>query len=185
MAAPKNIKEYSKGRCGTCAWLGKGIIEGLTSGRPYAAVCDEAEPEYRENPSSGFHFMPVGFNADKIGHLVCFRLAANLPKEAAALGAEPTGGAPSEAVWTDVVWKDRQCRTWSQWVPCISPREQLAEERSRRFTLDLKRIETRLTWTGIGVAIVIGLLQLSLMTPDSLGWKLWTRAANWWHSFGS
>jgi hypothetical protein len=69
------------------------------------------------------------------------------------------------------VRKDRKCSQWSEWTPGIGPRDQFAEERSRKFTLDLKKIETRLTWLAIGVAIVIGLLQLLLMTPETAIWK--------------
>lgn len=148
-----------------------------TTDRPYTAAFDETEAEYRERPCHGFHFMPVGFNADKSGRLVCFRVAANLLEEATALGADI--GAPGEPMWAAVIWKDRKCPTWSQWMPGVSPREQFAEERARHFTLDLKRIETRLTVIAILVSAFIGLLQLSLMTPDSIGWRLYVTVAHW------
>jgi hypothetical protein len=146
------------------------MMPNQSTDRPYSAVFDETEAEYRERPYHGFRFMPVGFNADKLGRLVCFRVAANLLQEATALGADI--GAPGESVWTDVIWKDRKCPTWAQWEPGVGPREQFAEERSRRFTLDLKSIETRLTWIAITVSVVIGLLQLLLMTPDSIAGQL-------------
>jgi hypothetical protein len=146
------------------------MMPNQTTDRPYTAVFDETEAEYRERPCHGFHFMPVGFNADKLGQLVCFRVTANLLQEATARGADI--GAPGESVWADVIWKDRKCPTWAQWVPGVSPREQFAEDRARRFTLDLKHIETRLTRIAIVVSVVIGLLQMSLMTPDSFGWRV-------------
>jgi hypothetical protein len=146
------------------------MMPNQTTKRPYTAVFDETEAEYRESPCHGFHFMPVGFNADKLGQLVCFRVAANLLQEAAALGAQD--GAPGEPAWAAVIWKDRKCPTWSQWEPGVSPREQLADERSRTFTLDLQAIETRLTLLAIKVAIVIGVIQLLMMTPDSYGGRL-------------
>jgi hypothetical protein len=136
------------------------------------AVYDETEEYYREHPSMGFAFIPIGLNANKPGRLVCFRRAARLPKEADAealkLGVQQGG----EGAWTPVIWLDRHCPKWLQWEPGVSPREQFAEERQRKFTLNLKDIETRLTWLAIKVAVVIGLLQLLLMTPDSAGWKL-------------
>jgi len=136
------------------------------------AIYDETEQWFRDHPSEDFPFVPVGINAYKQGRLVCFRRAANLPKEAAELG-ESTGS-PGNTSWTAVIWGDRKCPTWSQWEPGFAPRDYLAEERSRRFTLDLKSIETRLTWLAIKVAIAIGLLQLLLMTPDSIGWQFWS-----------
>ena len=146
------------------------MMPNQSTDRPYDAVCDETEAEYRERPYHGFRFMPVGFNAEKLGRLVCFRRAANLLQEAETLGA--LAGTPGESVWTAVISKDRKCPTWSPWVPGVGPREQFAEERSQRFTLDLKNIETRLTLLAIKVAIVIGVIQLLMMTPDSYGGRL-------------
>jgi hypothetical protein len=133
------------------------------SEQPVFAIYDETEQWFRDNPREDFEFVPVGINAYKPGRLVCFRQAEKLHKEA------PDTGVGS---WTEVIWRDRQCPKWSQWEPGVAPREQLADERSRKFTLDLKRIETRLTWLAIMVAIVIGLLQMLLLTPDTIGWKL-------------
>jgi hypothetical protein len=76
-------------------------------------------------------------------------------------------------MWSEVVWKDRSCPKWSQYEPGIAPREHLAEERSRQFTLDLKSIETKLTYLAIRVAIIIGALQLLMMPSDSIGGWLW------------
>ena len=142
--------------------------------RPQWAVYDETEQFYRDRPTENFSFYPVGINAQKQGRLVCFRRVADLPLEAGAQGARMGApiASPAAPVWTAVIWKDRKCPTWSRYEPGVAPREQFAEERARRFTLDLKSIESRLTWTAIWVAIIIGLMQLSLMTPDSFGWRL-------------
>ena len=140
--------------------------------QPWAAIFDETEQSYRDNPLDDFTFLPVGLNAVKQGQLVCFRKAANLPMEAAK-GIE--SGVHGIHAWHGVVWLDRQCQKWCQWEPGVGPREQFAEERSRKFMLDLKGIETRLTMLAIKVAVVIGLVQLLLMTPDSVGCKLLAR----------
>ncbi len=97
------------------------------------AIYDETEHWYRDHPEENFPFVPVGINAQKQGRLVCFRRAANLPKEAVV------------HEWVDVLWLDRKCPTWFRREPGVAPFEQLAEDRSRRFTLDLKGIESRLT----------------------------------------
>ena len=153
----------TKGCCGTCAWLAKSATPGGTSEQPQFAIYDETEQWFRDNPSEGFQFVPVGINAYMQGRLVCFRRAATLHKEATDNGI---------GAWTEVIWRDRQCPKWSLWEPGVSPREQLADERSRKFTLDLKAIETRLTLLAIKVAIVIGVIQLLMMTPDSYGGRL-------------
>jgi len=141
-----------------------------SSKQPQWGVYDETEAWHREHPSEDFSFYPVGINAQKQGRLVCFRGAADLPKEAADKGQQT--GSPGNPSWAAVIWLDRKCPKWSQWEPGFAPRDQFAEERSRRFTLDLKSIETRLTVIAILVSAFIGLLQLSLMTPDSFGWQL-------------
>jgi len=78
-------------------------------------------------PSSGiaitlekaFPFMPVGINAQKQGRLVCFRHAANLPKEVAERGVN--AGSVGDPAWVAVLWLDRKCPTWSRWEPGLAP----------------------------------------------------------------
>jgi hypothetical protein len=161
------MERPTKGCCGTCAWLAQSVISGGINEHPQWAVYDETDGSYRERPGEDFSFYPLGYNAQKQGRLVCFRRAANLPKEALDLGQNT--GALGNATWTAVLWLDRKCPTWLQYEPGVAPRDQLAENRSRRFTIDLKKIETRLTVIAICVSAFIGLLQLSLMTPDSFG----------------
>lgn len=167
MSAP--IARPTKGCCGTCAWLAKAVNESSVHG-PVFAVYDETEPHFRATPPDGFNFVPVGINSAKPGHLVCFRRAADIPAE---IGQDPNRDVAA------VIWKDRQCPRWSRYEPGLAPRDYLAEERARQFDANISAIANRLTWTGIGVAIVIGLLQLSLMTRDSLGYQLVERLVRW------
>lgn len=153
-------------------------MPGIDSEQPQWAVYDETEQWYRDNPGENFKFYPVGLNAEKYRRLECFRHVANLPKEAAALGVN--AGSFGDPAWVAVLQLDRQCPTWSQWEPGFAPREHFAEERSRKFTRDLKSIETRLTWIGITVAIIVGVL---VMTPESVGWPLWHWIVSWWTNF--
>jgi hypothetical protein len=176
-----------QGCCGTCAWLAKSIKPGGTSEQPQFAVYDETEDYFREHPSGDFFFYPVLYNAQKQGHLTCFRRVTVLDKEADDEGLR--SGSPGAPSWTAVIWKDRQCPRWSEYEPGIAPREQLAEERSRQFALQIKSIEGSLTWAAIKFAVIIGLAQIVVaalaVTPEAAGCQLlknvigWTGALSW------
>jgi hypothetical protein len=124
--------------------------------------------------------MPFGYDSNKQGRLVCFRRAADVPQEGRA-GTE-AGLAPTTS-WTEVLRKDRKCQKWAQYEPGVAPREQLAEERSRQFTLQIKSIESRLTWAAIIFGAIIGVTQIVAaalaVTPDAMGCQLVKDVGGW------
>ena len=159
----------TKGCCGTCAWLAKTVPhQGSDHKRPMYAIYDETEDYYRQHPANDFPFVPERFNAQMQGRLACFRRVTDL-------SAESSDGAR----WSEVIWSDRRCPKWSRYEPGIAPREYLAEERSQRFTMDLDKVATRLTLIAIFVTVVLGILQLLLITPDSFGCHLLKGKVSW------
>jgi hypothetical protein len=138
-----------------------------TSAQPVASVFDETEQYFRDNPSEDFQFMPVAYNAHMRGRLECFKHVADLPKEA------PDTGINS---WQGVIWKDRRCPRWSKWEPGISPREHLAEGRSRKFTKRLNRIALVVSLVAAIVTVVL------LTTPDAVGCQTVKNVAGWFHA---
>jgi len=174
----------TQGCCGTCAWLAKSIKPGGSSPQPMYAVYDETEEYFREHPSGDFFFVPVIYNAQMQGHLTCFRRVAELAKEAEEHGLK--SGLPGSPSWSAVIWRDRQCPKWSQYEPGIAPREQLAEERSRRFALQIRSIEGRLTLAAIIFGAIIGVAQIVAaalaVTPDAMGCQLVKNVGGWFHA---
>ncbi len=152
-------------------------MPGGSGAQPVYAIYDETEPYFREHPSEAFTFMPVGLNAHKQGRLVCFRHAADLPQEAEEQGVK--SGQPGTASWTEVLWKDRQCPLWSRYESGLAPREHLAEARAQKFESKLSSVATRLTWLAIGVTLVIGFVQLLVMTPDAIGCQTVKNVLGW------
>jgi hypothetical protein len=163
----------TEGCCGTCAWLAKSIKRGGSGAQPMYAVYDEAEPFFRENPSGDFAFVPVFYNAVNPGNLTCFRRVADLVKEADEEGVR--SGLPGAPSWQAVLWKDRKCPMWAKYEPGISPREYFAEARAEKFTERFNKITTRLTL----LAILVGLLQLLTMTPDSILYRMGKTVMCW------
>ena len=161
--------------CGTCAWLAKTVISDGISPQPMYAIYDETEEYFREHPSDGFYFV-TALNSSVPHRLACFRGAANLFKE-----AEPEGNTSS--AWHAVIWRDRHCPKWSQWEPGFDPRQQVAENRSRQFTLAINSIEGRLSRLALRVTVALGLLTLIIsvlvMTPDAVGCRTVKNAVGW------
>ena len=134
-------------------------------------------------PVEGAGFVPVGMNANKPLRLACFKRVVELHREASAQGEK--SGTPGGTAWLEIIWQDRKCPKWSQYESGISPRDQLAEDRARQFAQDIRSAESRLTRLALIVAVAIGILQLIVLTPDSIGCQLvknsvgWTGALNW------
>jgi hypothetical protein len=163
------MERPTKGSCDTCAWLAKSVAPGGTNPQPMFAVFDETEQYFRDHPKGNFDFVPANYNAQKVGHLTCFRRVADLPKE-----VDEQGGS-----WAAVIWKDRKCPKWSKYEPGLSPREYLAEARSQQFETKLTSTATRVTIAVAIVGVIVGLLQLLSITPESIGCQLVKNTLGW------
>jgi hypothetical protein len=175
----------NKGRCGTCGFLGKRVIPNESTGQRSHLGFFEAEQTDRDKPAQLIKLVPGESNAWQDAHLVCFRYAADLPKEIAEIAS-----LGDDVAARDVVWKDRHCPLWCAYEPGLSPRDHLyelkardLEEHRRQFQRSLatfesrqaareKRADRRLTKAAIWFGSIVGVAQIiaSLMTMPPDAW---------------
>ena len=188
--APDEERRVLQGCCRTCGFLSRRAKTLAQTGwRPHSGF-HETENADRDHPERYFDFVPGETNALQKGELVCFRRAADLPhemEEASAAGASAA----------EVVWRDRRCVRWIAYEPGISPRDHLAElktrdleEGRREFQRSMtrheerqaareRRADRRLTKAAIWLGSIVGLAQLLTMSPDSIGYR-WLVALGQW-----
>ena len=183
-ASTAELSPNTDGRCVDCGFLSMRAKRIDGHGRPHAGY-HEVDQEDRDKPLATFDFVPGETNAVQKAELVCFRGAANLPREISdtASSRKIAGDEATSAV----LRKDRSCKRWGRYVPGLGPRQQFMEleaaahEQDRRdFHVKLsewerqqsdreRRQDRRLAKAAIIFAVIIGVLT---MTKDSVavGW---------------
>jgi len=183
-------KHPLEGCCISCGFLAQRAQWGQGPVRGYL----EVEGEVRDNPGQAVHiFVPTvplrQFEAD----LVCYRRASVFPQEQvnnASLRADPARA-------REVLAAERSCDWWMEYEPGLNPHEHHMELNARQLEKDRRefqlrmvdlenrlrghsdRVIRRLTWLAIGVAAIIGIIQILVSTtPDSLVYKLLLGAKN-------
>jgi hypothetical protein len=130
----------------------------------------EVDPEDREHPTARFNFAPGETNALHEGELMCFRGAADLPRELAETASAQKIGDDQAA--RAVVWNPRSCDKWHRYQPGLDPRRQFEE-----LEAGLRSVrERRLTKIAICCAIGVG---AAAMTVDSAGLRVVKAGVQW------
>jgi hypothetical protein len=149
----------------------------------------EADTVFRKNPSESFDFVPGEANAVSKGEICCYRQAANLPGEIAAVREAKRISAVDPA--QEVLNRSRQCAKFFIYEPGVDPPGHFVEEKAaaleddrRRFeeTLadfqaKLSRREARQNWRlgvyALIIVVIIGCVQIwasaIAMSSDAIG----------------
>ncbi len=102
----------------------------------------EADAVFRKNPSEVFDFVPGETSAVNKGEIGCYRQAANLPGEIAAVREAKRISAIDPA--EQVINRTRQCSKFFIYEPGVDPPGHLVEEKATALEDDRKRFETTL-----------------------------------------
>ena len=136
----------------------------------------EADIVFRKNPSEPFDFVPGGSNAVIKAEISCYRQAANLSGEIAAVRDAKRISAVDPA--QEVIDRSRQCSKFFVYEPGVDPPGHFVEEKAtaleedrRQFEKTLKDFqatlsarEARRSWRlgvyAILIALIIGCVQI-------------------------
>jgi hypothetical protein len=149
----------------------------------------EADTVFRKNASESFDFVPGATNAVTKGEIGCYRQAANLPGEIAAVREAKRISAVDPA--QEVINRSRQCSRFFVYEPGVDPPGHFVEEKAtaleddrRRFEqtladfqLKLSAREARQKWRlavyAIIITLIIGCVQIwasaIAMSPNAIG----------------
>jgi hypothetical protein len=136
----------------------------------------EADIVFRKNPSEPFDFVPGDSNAVIKGDISCYRQAANLSSEIAAVREAKRISAVDPA--QEVINRSRECSKFFTYVPGVDPAGHFVEEKAtaleedrRQFEKTLKDFqatlsarEARRNWRlgvyAVLIALIIGCVQI-------------------------
>jgi hypothetical protein len=175
-------------RCVDCGYLSRRARMqngGLRAHEGYY----EADTVFRKNPSESFDFVPGETNAVNKGEISCYRQAANLPGEIAAVREAKPISAIDPA--HEVINRSRQCSKFLVYEPGVDPPGHFVEEKAtaleddrRRFErtladfqVNLSRREARHNWRlgiyALIIIVIVGCVQIwasaIAMSSDAIG----------------
>ena len=102
----------------------------------------EADIVFRKNPSDPFDFAPDGANAVIKGEITCYRQAANLSSEIAAVREAKRISAVDPA--QEVINRPRQCSKFFVYEPGVDPPGHFVEEKAMALEDDRRQFEKTL-----------------------------------------
>lgn len=159
----------------------------------------EVERVVRDAPLAVEKIVPGEANSWMNGELCCARSAANLQGEISSLAA--SRGLHGDAAVQATVDEDRNCGSFTPYVPGLDPRQHILEANARALEEDRKNFyrqmasleenqakrtdaqNRRLTLTAIIVTVAIGLFQCLLaiagLVPETPGCALLKKIGGW------
>jgi len=102
----------------------------------------EADTVFRQNPSESFEFVPGESNAVNKGEIGCYRQAANLTAEIAAVRAAKGISAVDPA--QEVINRARRCSKFFVYEPGVDPPGHFVEEKAAALEDDRRQFEKTL-----------------------------------------
>jgi hypothetical protein len=128
-------------RCVDCGYLSRRARIQSGGWRAHEGYY-EADAVFRKNPSESFDFVPGQTNAVNKGEIGCYRQAANLPGEIAAVREAKRISAVDPA--EEVINRSRQCSRFFVYEPGVDPPGHFIEEKAAALEDDRRRFEKTL-----------------------------------------
>lgn len=128
-------------RCVDCGYLSRRARRQTEGWRAHEGY-QEADTVFRKNPSEFFEFVPGETNTVNKGELGCYRQAADLPGEIAAVREAKRISAVDPA--QEVINRPRQCSKFFVYEPGVDPPGHFVEEKAMALEDDRRRFEKTL-----------------------------------------
>ncbi len=128
-------------RCVDCGYLSRRAQIQSGGWRAHEGY-HEADAVFRQNPSESFDFVPGETNAVNKGEIGCFRQAANLTAEIAAVREAKRISAVDPA--QEVITRARRCAKFYVYEPGVDPPGHLVDEKAAALEDDRRQFEKTL-----------------------------------------
>jgi hypothetical protein len=164
-------------RCADCGFLA--VRAMLVNRKRVHSGCHEVEQFQRDSPAAVLDFVPGDTNAWQQGELVCFRHAADLPRERVEIAV--TQKISEDQAIRAAIWNPRSCDKWDQYEPGIDPPRHLADSVTRAQADQAGRLAKIAIWLTVIIGVPAMIAAFLAITNDSIGLR-WFKAAVAWLS---